>query len=105
MKFPLDRGFDATPVNPHLAGQTPHGRTVVARLAGAAPVEMVDVFRAGTHVAALVDKAIRLHAASIWMQPGVVDQEAAERARAAGIAVAMDRCPIVEDRRLHIFAH
>jgi uncharacterized protein len=105
MRFLLDRGFDVTPVNPVVAGQTLHGRTIVARLAQAAPVEMVDVFRDSAHVAALVDEAISLGAASIWMQLGVVDQVAAERARAAGIIVVMDRCPVIEDRRLRLFGH
>src|SRR3978361_2021623 len=53
MRFLLDRGYDVTPVNPGLAGQTIHGRTVVASLAEAAPLEMVDVFRASRHVSAL----------------------------------------------------
>jgi predicted CoA-binding protein len=104
MRFLLDHGFDVTPVNPEVAGQTLHGRTVVARLEDAAPLEMVDVFRATSHVGVLVDDAIRLGAGSIWMQLGVVDQEAASRARAAGITVVMDRCPVIEDRRLHLFA-
>jgi predicted CoA-binding protein len=103
MRFLLDHGFDVTPVNPEAAGQTLHGRTVVARLEEAAPLEMVDVFRAASHVGALVDDAIRLGAGSIWMQLGVVDQEAASRARAAGVTVVMDRCPVIEDRRLHLF--
>ena len=105
MRFLLDHGFDVTPVNPGLAGQTLHGRTVVARLADAAPLEMVDVFRDTSHVGALVDDAVRLNARSIWMQLGVVDQEAASRARAVGITVVMDRCPVIEDRRLHLFDH
>ena len=103
MRFLLDRGFDVTPVNPALAGQTIHGRTVVARLADAAPLEMVDVFRNSSHVAALVDSAILLGAKSIWMQLGVIDEDAAARARAAGIGVFMDRCPVIEDRRLGLF--
>ena len=104
MRFLLDHGFDVTPVNPGLAGQTLHGRTVVARLRDAAPLEMVDVFRNSTHAGALVDDAIQLGATCIWMQLGVVDQSAAARARAAGITVVMDRCPVIEDRRLGLFA-
>ena len=103
MRFLLDHGFDVTPVNPQVAGQTLHGRTVVAALEDAAPLEMVDVFRATSRVGALVDDAVRLGATSIWMQLGVVDQEAAARARTAGITVVMDRCPVIEDRRLHLF--
>ncbi len=105
MRFLLDRGYDVTPVNPGLAGQTIHGRTVVARLADAGPLDMVDVFRNSTHVGPLVDDAIRLGARTIWMQLGVVDQAAAERARASGITVVMDRCPVIEDRRLGPFRH
>ena len=105
MRFLLDRGFDVTPVNPGLAGQTIHGRPVVARLADAAPLEMVDVFRNSRHVGPLVDEAIRLGARTVWMQLGVVDHEAASRARAAGLTVVMDRCPVIEDRRLGPFRH
>jgi predicted CoA-binding protein len=105
MRFLLDHGFDVTPVNPVLAGQALHGRIVVATLEDAAPLDMVDVFRNTNHVAALVDDAIRLGAQTIWMQLGVIDQDAAERARAAGITVVMDRCPVIEDRRLHLFGH
>lgn len=104
MRFLVDRGYDVTPVNPGLAGQTIHGRTVVASLAEAAPLEMVDVFRASAHVGKLVDEVIRLGANTIWMQLGVIDQEAAGRARAAGIRVVMDRCPVIEDRRIGPFA-
>jgi predicted CoA-binding protein len=104
MRFLLDHGFDVTPVNPMLAGEVLHGRTVVAGLEDATPLDMVDVFRNTSHVSALVDEAIHLGARSIWMQLGVVDQAAAERARAAGITVVMDRCPVIEDRRLRLFA-
>lgn len=103
MRFLLDRGYDVTPVNPGLAGQTIHGRTVVATLAEAAPLQMVDVFRASIHVAALTDQAVQLGAKIIWMQLGVVDQQAAATARAAGLIVVMDRCPVIEDRRLGPF--
>jgi uncharacterized protein len=104
MRFLLEHGFDVTPVNPELAGQTLHGRTVAAGLEDAAPLEMVDVFRNSTHAGALVDEIIGLGARSIWMQLGVVDHAAAAKARAAGITVVMDRCPVIENRRLHLFS-
>ncbi|MEA2742071.1 MAG: uncharacterized protein QOG25_442 [Acetobacteraceae bacterium] len=103
MRFLLGRGYDVTPVNPGLAGQTIHGRTVVASLADAAPLEMVDVFRASIHVGRLVDRVIELGARTIWLQLGVVDHQAAAKARAAGIKVVMDRCPVIEDRRIGPF--
>lgn len=94
------RGYDVTPVNPGLAGQTLLGRTVAADLAGAVPLDMVDIFRNSAHVPPIVDEAIRLGARTIWMQLGVVHEAAAAKARAAGLAVVMDRCPLVETRRL-----
>ena len=103
MRFLLNRGFDVTPVNPKLDGQTIHGRVVVARLADAGPLEMVDVFRNSSHVGELLDRAIALGAKTIWMQLGVIDVDAAARARAAGVAVFMDRCPVIEDKRLDLF--
>ncbi len=103
MRFLLDRGYDVTPVNPNLLGQSVHDRSAVARLADAAPLEMVDLFRNSTNVGPIVDAAIRLGARTIWMQLGVIDHEAAARARAAGLVVVMDRCPIIEDRRLGPF--
>jgi uncharacterized protein len=62
------------------------------------PVDIVDVFRAPEHVAAIVDDCIALKLPAIWLQEGVVDEAAAERAREAGIMVAMDRC-IYKDYR------
>ena len=105
MGFLLNRGFDVTPVNPRLAGQTIHGRTVVPRLADAGAIDMVDVFRNSSHVGAIVDEAIRLGARTIWMQLGVIDRDAAARATAAGLRVVMDRCPVIEDRRIGPFRH
>lgn len=100
MGFLLARGFDVTPVNPMIAGKEVRGRIVVAGLDGAAPLEMVDLFRNSARVGPAVDDAIRLGARVIWMQLGVVDVAAAARARAAGLVVAMDRCPVIEVRRL-----
>ena len=103
--FLLARGYDATPVNPMLAGRTIHGRTVVASLAEAVPLEMVDIFRASANAGAAVDDAIRLGARVVWMQLDVVDEAAADRARAAGLTVVMDRCPVIEVRRLGLTRH
>jgi uncharacterized protein len=100
MRFLLDHGYDVAPVNPGLAGQTIHDRTVVASLAEAQPLDMVDIFRASQHVGPIVDQAIALQARVIWMQLGVIDRDAAARARAAGLTVVMNRCPVIENRRL-----
>jgi predicted CoA-binding protein len=104
-RFLLARGYDATPVNPMLTGRTIHGRTVVAGMADAAPLEMVDVFRNSANAGAVVDEAMRLGARVVWMQLGVVDEAAAARARAAGITVVMDRCPVIEVTRLGLTRH
>lgn len=98
--FLLGRGYDAVPVNPTLDGRPVHGVASVATLADAAPLDMVDVFRRSAEAGAVVDEAIRLGARSVWLQLGVVDEAAATRARAAGIAMVMDRCPAIEWRRL-----
>jgi predicted CoA-binding protein len=100
LRFLVERGFEVVGVNPGLAGQTLHGAPVVATLEEAVPLDMVDVFRAPDQVGAVVDQAIRLGARSVWMQLGVINIEAADRARAAGLVVVMDRCPMIEWRRL-----
>jgi predicted CoA-binding protein len=102
MAFLIRWGWDVTPVNPGLAGQNLHGRPVVASLEEAWPLDMVDVFRASAQAGGVVDDAIRLGARSVWLQLGVIDQAAAQRARAAGLVVAMDRCPAIEAPRLRL---
>lgn len=99
-RFLLDRGYDAVPVNPALAGRPVHGVPAVDSLAEAAPLDLVDVFRRSAEAGAAVDEAIRLGARAVWLQLGVLDEAAAARARAAGLAVVMDRCPAIEWRRL-----
>jgi uncharacterized protein len=100
LHFLVRRGYEVTGVNPGIAGRSLHGRPVVARLDEAAPLDMVDVFRNSRHVGPVVDEAIRLSARTVWMQLGVIDEDAAARAREQGITVVMDRCPIIEVRRL-----
>ena len=100
MRFLLSSGWQVTPVNPGLAGQMLLGQRVVATLDEAGPLDMVDIFRASEHAGAVVDDAIRLGARTVWLQLGVIDYLAADRARAAGLAVVMHRCPAIEGPRL-----
>jgi predicted CoA-binding protein len=64
------------------------------------PVDIVDVFRRAEFVPEIVDSAIRMRAKAIWLQEGVVHEEAARRGREAGLIVVMDRCILKEHRRL-----
>jgi predicted CoA-binding protein len=64
------------------------------------PVDIVDVFRRSEQVPAIVDAAIGIGAKGIWMQEGVFHEEAAEKARAAGLEVVMDRCILKEHRKM-----
>jgi uncharacterized protein len=90
------------PVNPHAAGTEILGERCVASVTELADgaVDVVDVFRRSDAAGAHVDEAIAIGARAVWMQLGVIDEEAAERARAAGLDVIMDRCPAIEVRRL-----
>jgi predicted CoA-binding protein len=90
-------GYRIIPVNP--AGGTLLGEPVIASLdrvhevlRPGERVDIVDVFRRPEHVAAIVDECIRLGVAAIWLQDGVIDDEAAQRAANAGIFTVMDRC-------------
>ena len=102
MRFLLDRGYEVVPVNPGLAGQEIQGRRVVASLAEAGPLDMVDIFRRSEEAGAVADEAVRLGSKSVWMQLGVRDAAAAARAEAQGVTVVMDTCPVIEWRRLRL---
>jgi predicted CoA-binding protein len=87
-------GYRIVPVNPtatEILGERAWP-DLAAALAGAGPVDVVDVFRRPEHVAAIVDECIRLKVPALWLQEGVIDEVAAQRARDAGIFTVMDRC-------------
>jgi len=63
-------------------------------------IDIVDIFRRSEFVSDIVDSAIRIGAGAVWMQEEVVDEVSAERARAAGLTVVMDRCILKDHRRL-----
>jgi predicted CoA-binding protein len=100
MAFWLAQGVEVVPVNPGLAGQKIQGQNVVGSLEAAAPLDLVDVFRASESVGPVATEAVRLGAKTLWMQLGVVNESAASEARAAGLTVVMDRCPAIEVPRL-----
>jgi predicted CoA-binding protein len=93
----LAYGYDVIPVNPTVDEVL--GVAAVPTLAEAGPLEIVDVFRRQEAIPAVVDEAIALGAKAIWLQLGLRDDAAAERARAAGIAFVQDRCIKMEHAR------
>ncbi len=93
-------GYRVIPVNPGQAGTVALGEVVRATLAEVGPVDIVDIFRRSDAAGAVADQAVAIGAKVVWMQLGVVDQAAADRAMAAGLRVVMDRCPAIEIPRL-----
>jgi predicted CoA-binding protein len=98
-------GYDIVPVNPVRAGEEILGRPVYANLEDAAaehprPIEIVDVFRPAGEAAEIATQAVAIGARVLWLQLGVISEEAAEIARAGGLQVVMDRCCKIEHARL-----
>jgi predicted CoA-binding protein len=103
MEFLQGQGYRILPVNPRLAGKTLLGETVYADLHSLPePVEMVDLFLAPERTDAIIDQAIDLNIPVVWLQIGVINEQGADRAEAAGLKVVMDRCPKQEIPRLGI---
>ena len=91
-------GYRIVPVNPtapEILGERAWP-DLESALKHAGTVDVVDVFRRPEHVAAIVDDVIRLKVPALWLQEGVVDEAAAEKARAAGIFTVMNRCMFKE---------
>lgn len=97
------KGYRVIPVNPGQAGKVVLGETVRASLSDISEeVDMVEIFRRSEEVGPVVDEALRALPGlkTIWMQLGVEDAVAAAKARLAGVAVVMNRCPAIEIPRL-----
>jgi predicted CoA-binding protein len=98
-KYMMDHGYRIIPVNPRyqeVLGQKcyPNLRAIPGK------VDIVDCFRKSADIPPLVDDAIAIGAKVLWLQIGVIHEEAAKRARAAGMDVVMDRCVKIEYARL-----
>lgn len=97
-EYMQSQGYRIIPVNPNETEVL--GEKAYPDL-GSVPekIDIVDIFRRPEHVPAIVEAAIRIGARAVWMQEGIVHEQAAERARAAGLEVVMDRCILKEHRR------
>jgi predicted CoA-binding protein len=103
MKFLQDWGYRVFPVNPQITGEHLSGEYVWRELAQiGAPIDIVDIFRRPQAAGEAVEQAIFVGAKAVWMQIGVINEEAAARAEAAGLQVVMDRCPKIEIPRLGV---
>ena len=101
MRFLQDHGYRVFPVNPQITGEHVLGEFVWRELAQiGVPIDIVDVFRRPEAAGDAVDQAIFVGAKAVWMQLGVINEQAAARAEAAGLKVVMDRCPKIEIVRL-----
>jgi predicted CoA-binding protein len=98
-RYLQSQGYRIIPVNPNV--QEVLGEEAYPDLISIPDaIDMVDIFRRSDQVAPTVDEAITKGVSTIWMQLGVIDEQAARRAQDAGITVVMDRCLAVEHRRL-----
>jgi predicted CoA-binding protein len=103
MKFLQDWGYRVIPVNPQITGERVHGEFVWRELSQIGePIDIVDIFRRPLAAGEAVDEAIAVGAKAVWMQIGVINEEAAARAESAGLKVVMDRCPKIEIAKLGV---
>ena len=98
-KYLKENGYKIIPVNPK-AGEI-LGEVGYPDLGSIPePVGVVDIFRRSEEVPAIVEEAIKIGAKAVWMQEGVINEEAAVRARKAGLLVVMDKCMLKEHQKL-----
>ncbi len=103
MRILQQHGYRVFPVNPQIAGTQVHGELVLRDLSEIAePIDIVDIFRRSNAAGEAVDQAIAVGAKAVWMQIGVIDEDVAARAEAAGLKVVMNRCPAIEIPRLGV---
>jgi predicted CoA-binding protein len=96
----LEQGYRIIPVNPNISEWG--GIRVYGSLSEIKEkVDVVDIFRRSEHVPGIVDEAIKIGAKVVWMQLGVANQQAAEKAKAAGLKVVMNRCMKIEHSKLN----
>ncbi len=98
--FLMSAGYNVVCVNPNESecfGSSCYPDLDAASSEG---IEVVDIFRRSDAAGAHVDEAIAIGAKAVWMQLGVIDEEAAARAEAAGLDVVMDRCPAIDHPRM-----
>ncbi|HKH27416.1 MAG TPA: CoA-binding protein [Sphingomicrobium sp.] len=97
------QGYRMLPVNPQITGEHVHGEYVWRELNQiGVPIDIVDIFRRPMAASEAVDQAIAVGAKAVWMQLGIVNEDAASRAEAAGLKVVMDRCTKIEIMRLGV---
>ena len=99
-KYLQSQGYRIIPVNPQLHAPVLGEQPYPDLESVPEPVDLVDIFRRPIDVPPVVDSAIKIGAPAVWMQLGIVHEEAAQRARTAGLDVVMDRCTAIEHRRL-----
>ena len=103
MRALQDHGYRVIPVNPTITGEHLYGEFVWRELGQiGVPIDIVDIFRRSDAAGEAVDQAIAVGAKAVWLQLGVIDEAAAERAEAAGLKVVMDRCTTIEIHGLRI---
>ncbi len=95
-----DHGYRVIPVNPALHGEVLGEKAYPDLASVPVPIDIVDVFRRVEAIPGIVDEAIAAGAKSVWMQLGLAHDEAAEKARAAGLTVVQNKCIMVEHRHL-----
>jgi len=98
-KYLINHGYRVIPVNPDT--QEILGKRSYPNMSSIPePIEIVDIFRRSEEVMPIVDEAIKIGAKVVWMQEGVINEEAALRAQDAGLLVVMNRCMLKEHKRL-----
>jgi predicted CoA-binding protein len=99
-QYLIDHGYKVIPVNPD-AQEILGTKSYPDITSIPEPIEIVDIFRRSEEVIPIVDEAINVGAKVVWMQEGVINEQAASKAQDAGLMVVMDRCMLKEHKRLN----